>query len=152
MARGDDHRAREVRAALLCRQRVDLLAVLAEPLERLRLLAEDHLRAVLEALLHAEVDELLAEDLRVSGDVVDVLLRVRRRDLAPELLKALHDPHRRVAMSRVVGRGQPDRARAEDRDVDDVAGFAHAVMLTAPWLSTAPLRSRSYWGRFEMRT
>jgi hypothetical protein len=62
------------------------------------------------ALLDAEVDELLAEDLRVPGDVVDVLLRVGRRDLAPELLEALDDAHGRVAVAGVVGGGEPDRA------------------------------------------
>ena len=43
-------------------------------LERLHFLAEVNLRAVLQALLGAELDELRAEDLRVTGDVVDVLL------------------------------------------------------------------------------
>src|SRR4029079_12437229 len=81
--------------------------------------AQADLGAVLETLLGAEVDELRPLDLRVPGDVVDVLLRVDRRDLAAELLEALDDPDGRVAMARVIGGGEPDRAGSEDRYVDD---------------------------------
>ena len=116
---GDDDRSRQVGPALLRRQRQELLAVLADALERLRLLAEDHLGAVLETLLDAEVDERLPEDLRVPGDVVDVLLRIGRRDLPAELLEALDDANRPVAVACVVGGSKAGRPRAEDRDVDD---------------------------------
>src|SRR4029079_1241515 len=64
--------------------------------------------------------------LRVPGDVVDVLLRVDRRDLAAELLEALDDPDGRVAMARVIGGGEPDRAASEDRYVDDAVS-AHGA-------------------------
>src|SRR5207245_1807475 len=88
-------------------------------LEGLRLLAEDDLRAVLKALLGAHVDELLSQDLRVPGDIEDVLLGIGRRHLSAELLEALDDAHRRVAVPGVVRGGQPDGARAEDGDVDE---------------------------------
>ena len=95
---------------------------------RLHLLAQAHLGAVLEALLGAELDEPRAEDLRMAGDVVDVLLGVDRRDLAAELLQALDDPDGRVPVAGVVRGREPDGARSEDGDVDD-AVLAHGAML-----------------------
>src|SRR5207302_4659863 len=80
--------------------------------------SENHLRAVLEALLGTELDELLPEDLRMPGNVVDVLLGIRRRDLTAELLQALDDPDRCIAMPRVVRGGEPHGAGAENRDVN----------------------------------
>jgi hypothetical protein len=47
-----------------------------------------------------------------------VLLGIGRRHLPAELLEALDDPHRRIAVAGVVGSGEPDRTRAENRDVD----------------------------------
>src|SRR5919201_1164704 len=81
----DDQRAAQVRPPLVRRDREQLLAVLAQTLERLTLLAEQDLRLVLEPLLRAELDESLSLDLRMAGDVVDVLLRIDRRDLAADL-------------------------------------------------------------------
>ena len=121
---GDDQRAREVRAALVGADREQLLAVLREALERPHLLAEVDLRAVLQALLRAELDQLGALDLRVAGDVVDVLLRIDGRHLAAELLEALDDPHRRVAVAGVVRGGETGGPGAEDGDVDE-AVVAH---------------------------
>jgi hypothetical protein len=103
---GDDQRAGEVRPALVGADREQLLAVLAQALERLNLLAEMHLGPVLEALLGAELDERRPLDLRMAGDVVDVLLRVDRRDLTAELLEALDHPHRGVAVACVVRGGE----------------------------------------------
>ena len=97
---GDDQRARDVWAALVGADREQLLAVLAHALEALHLLAEPHLGAVLQALLGAELDQLRAEDLRMARDVVDVLLGVDGGDLAAELLEALDDPNRGVAVAR----------------------------------------------------
>jgi hypothetical protein len=84
---GDDDRAREVGVPGVRREGENLLAVLAQALERARLLAEHDVGAVLEALLRTEIDELLAENLWVAGHVVDVLLRIRRCDLAADLLE-----------------------------------------------------------------
>jgi hypothetical protein len=89
----------------------------------------ENLRPVLQALLGAELDELRAEDLRVTGDVVDVLLGVDRRHLAAELLEALDHPHRRVAVTGVVGSRETGRARAQDGDVDDAVSAQGAVSL-----------------------
>ena len=83
-----------------------------------------HLRAVLQTLLGAAVDELLGEDLRVAGDVVDVLLRVDGRDLSAELLEALDDANGRVAMTRVVRGRETARAGTEDGDVDDASPWS----------------------------
>ena len=116
---GDDDRARKVGAARLRRQREVLLPVLIDELESLRLLAEDDLRAVLEALLGAHLDELLPEDLRMPGDVEHVLLGIGRGHLTPELLEALDDPNRRIAVPCVIRSREPDGARAQDRDVDE---------------------------------
>ena len=99
----------------------ELLAVRPTPREVRHLLVEEDLGAELEALLDAEVDERLALDLRVPGDVVDVLLRVDGRDLAAELAEALDDPHGRVAVPGVVRGSEPDGAGADDGDVDDVS-------------------------------
>ncbi len=71
-----------------------LLAVRSTRSSVAHLLAEEDVGAVLEPLLGAEVDERLALDLRVAGDVEDVLLRVDGRDLAAELLEALEDARR----------------------------------------------------------
>src|SRR5262249_7310618 len=68
MAGGDDQRPAQIRAALVGRDREELLAVLAQALEALDLLAEQHFGAVLEALLRAKLDERLAQDLRVACD------------------------------------------------------------------------------------
>ena len=126
VAGGDDQRAGEVGAALVGADREELLAVLAHAFQRLHLLAEQHLGAVLEPLLGAELDQLRAEDLRVAGDVVDVLLRVDRGDLAAELLEALDDSNRGIAMAGVVRSRQARRACSEDGDVGD-AVIAHGV-------------------------
>ena len=75
-----------------------LLAVGADPLEVLDLLVEEDLGSELEALLDAEVDERLALDLRVAGDVVDVLLGIDGGHLAAELAEALDDPDGGVAV------------------------------------------------------
>src|SRR6185437_16002575 len=129
VAGGDDQRARQVRATLFGADREQLLAVLAQALERPHLLAEPDVGAVLEPLLRAELDERRPLDLRVAGDVVDVLLGVDRRDLAAELLEALDDPDRGVAVAGVVGGREAGRARAQDRDVDDAVSAQGAVSL-----------------------
>ena len=114
----DDDRAREVRAALVGRDRPQLLAVALDALERLDGLAQQRLGAVLQPLLDHAVDVLLAVDLREAGDVEDVLLGVDRGDLAAELLEALDDAAARLAMAGVV-RGREARGPgADDRDVD----------------------------------
>ena len=117
--RHDQHAGRE-RLALVGGEDEVLLAVDADALEVLHLLAEEDLGPELEALLDAEVDERLAQDLRMAGDVVDVLLRVDGGDLAAELTEALDDPDGGVAVPGVVGRREPDGAGADDGDVDDV--------------------------------
>src|SRR5205807_10264400 len=65
VAGGDDQRAGEVLAALVGREPQDVPVAL----ERLRLFAETDVGAVLQSLLGAEVDELLAQDLRLPRDV-----------------------------------------------------------------------------------
>ena len=54
-----------------------------DALESLTSLSQVHVGPELEALLDAEVDERLALDLRVPGDVVDMLLGVDGGDLPP---------------------------------------------------------------------
>src|SRR5919204_386545 len=119
VACGDDQRTAEIRPALVRRDGQQLLAVLAEPLEGLHLFAEQHLRPVLQALFGAEVDERLALDLRVAGNVEDVLLGIDGSDLPTDLLQALDDPDGGVAVSRVVRGRQAGGAGPENRDVDD---------------------------------
>ena len=62
--------------------------------------------AELEPLLDTELDEILALDLRVARDVVDVLLRIDGGDLAAELAEALDDANGGVAVARVVRGGK----------------------------------------------
>ena len=71
----------------------------------------------------ALIDELLSQDLRVAGDVVDVLLGVDRGYLASQLFEALDDAHGGVTVATVVGRGKPGRPTSDDGDVDDLLGF-----------------------------
>jgi hypothetical protein len=130
--RRDDERAAQVRLPRARRDGQELLPVLGDPLERLHLLAQVHRGAPLEALLGAELDEVAAEDLRVAGDVVDVLLGVDRRHLAAELLDRVDDADGRVAVAGVVRGGEPRRARAEDRDVDDAVRPHWVEMVVGP--------------------
>src|SRR5918994_4027536 len=80
--------------------------------------------AELQALFDAEIDELLPEDLRMTRDVIDMLLGIDGRDLAAELAEALDDADRRISMARVVSGREPYRARTDDRDVADA--LAHS--------------------------
>src|SRR5262249_50895478 len=128
VTRGDDQRSAQVRTALVGRDREHLLAVLAQPLQALDLLAEQNLGAVLRALLRPRLYQRLTLDLGVAGDVVDVLLGIDSRDLPAELLEAFDDPHRGIAMACVIRGRQARWAGAEDRDVGDVA---HGPMLDA---------------------
>ena len=93
-------------AALVGRESPQLLAVDLDALERLDVLAQKHLGAVLQPLLDHAVDVLLAVDLREPGDVEDVLLGIHRRDLAAELLEALDDAAARLAVAGVVRGGE----------------------------------------------
>ena len=101
---GDDHHAREIGVALVGRgARAGPRRSRSPARASLPLLAQAHVGPVLEALLGAHVDELLAEDLREAGDVVNVLFRVGRSHLAADLLERLDDADRPVAMPDVVG-------------------------------------------------
>ncbi len=108
-----------VRVSIVLPDAVAIVWRLVARRELAHLLAEEDVGAELEALLGAEVDERLALDLRMAGDVVDVLLRVDGRDLAAELLEALEDADRRLAMAGVVGSREADGPGADDRDVVD---------------------------------
>ena len=108
VAGGHDQRARADRWPPWVVSVEDLVVPIARALEVAYLLAEVDLGPELEALLDAEVDERLALDLRMPGDVEDVLLGVDGGDLAAELLEGLDDADGRLAMARVVRRRQPD--------------------------------------------
>jgi hypothetical protein len=112
--------------------REHFVAVLLYALERRHLLAEMDVRAKLEALLDTEVDERLALNLWVPGDIEDVLLRVNGRDLAPQLLEALDDADRGIAVAGVVRRSEPDGAAADDRDIADAFGHPTRMLPSAP--------------------
>ena len=141
VAGGHDQRPREELLARLRRQSEELLAVLRDAREIGDLFVEMDVGAELEPLLDAEVDEILAPDLRVAGDVVDVLLGIDRGDLAAELAEALDDANGRVAMARVVGGREADRACADDGDVAD--SFAHACLDATRGEENASASSRS---------
>jgi hypothetical protein len=80
--------------------------------------------AELQALFHAEVDELLTEDLGMARDVVDVFLGIDGGDLAAELAEALDDADRRVAVACVVRGRKSYRPRADNRDVADAVAHS----------------------------
>src|SRR5215211_3915205 len=88
---GDDEGAREEAPARLRRQAEHLLAVLADPREIGHLLVAVDVGPELVAGRDAEVEERLAKDLRMPGDVADVLLRVDGGYLAAEVPEALDD-------------------------------------------------------------
>ena len=115
VTRRDDQHAGRERLALVGGEDQLLLAVDPDPLEILHLLVQEDLGAELEALLDTEVDEGLALDLRVAGDVVDVLLRVDGSHLAAELAEALDDPDGGISMPCVVRDSEPNGAGADDR-------------------------------------
>ena len=106
-----------VRVSIVFPEAVEIVKISSPEIELAHLLAQQKVGAVLEALLGAEVDERLALDLRMAGDVVDVLLGIDRRDLAAELLEAFEDADGRLAMPGVVGGREPDGPGADDRDV-----------------------------------
>src|SRR6185437_8245190 len=108
-----DQRTREELLARLRGQEQELLTILRHPREIRDLLVEVDVGAELEPLLDAEVDEFLALDLGVSGDVVDVLLGIDRGHLAADLAEALHDADTRVPVARVVGGSEAHGARAD---------------------------------------
>ena len=100
-----------------------MLLAAADALEVLHLLGEEDLGAELEALLDAEVDERLALDLRMAGDVVDVLL-VDRGHLAAELAEA-STIRTEARGARVVRGGEAD-------------GPAPMMVMSTTWWSLKP--------------
>ena len=76
---------------------------------------------LLEALLAQLVHQVLGDDPREAGNVVDPLLRVERRELAAELRQRVDDPRAGLAHPGPERRDQADRSGADHRDVADLA-------------------------------
>ncbi len=85
------------------------------------LLAETHIRLVAHRLLIHLLDQILGEDLRKAGNIVDVLFRVDGGQCAAWFFQGVDDQGTSLAHSRIEGREQAGRASANDRDVVDIA-------------------------------
>src|SRR5690606_33580276 len=88
----DDHGAAEVAALVGGQDEVSVF-----PRQVLDLLAEANLGSELEALLDEVGGEVPGRDPREAADVVDVLLRVERRELAAEFGQRIDDARRHAA-------------------------------------------------------
>src|SRR5690348_7620920 len=135
-----DHRAR-AGADAVARRYVGVAGA-GDDLVLLRFLSEEVRRLVLRRLRDQSVDQLTTGDHRQPGDVVDLLLRVHRADLAAELAQRVDDCHREPARAGVVRGEQADRPRSDDEDVDRIdlgghdgapAAAGAASRLSAPW-------------------
>ena len=148
---GHDHRPREQRLAVRGVQRDRLVVAV---LDRVDHGAQPDVRRVLQRLVGELVDQRLAVDLGEAGDVEDVLLGIDRADLAAELLERLDDPYRRVAMPAVVRGGKTRRATPDHRDVNDLVGVSHRLLLVRGrrvWIQTLPFRPCARAGRQNTR-
>ena len=72
---------------------------------------------LLDRLLAQLLDEVLGDDPREPGHVVDPLLGIERRELAPELGQRVHDPRAGLAHAGPERRDHPDRPGTDDGDV-----------------------------------
>jgi len=81
-------------------------------------LVEVHRRPKLRGLLSERLNQVFGQNLRESGDVEDVLLGVKRRELAAKLRQRIddlraHAPHASIKPCEKTG-----RPAADDRDID----------------------------------
>jgi len=74
---------------------------------------------LLERLVPKHLDEILGEQLRVSGHVEDPFLRIQRRQLPAELGERVDDPRVGLAHPCPEGGAQPDRTGTDHSDVAD---------------------------------
>src|ERR1035437_2465207 len=118
-AAGDDDRSgRDLDAGTGLDDKQVWLAVAGNPVQLLRLLAEQIEGVVRCGLLGEVADQLTPRDRREAGDVEDLLLGVHRADLATDLAQRIDHGHREPTDAGVVGAEQPDRARAHYQQVD----------------------------------
>jgi hypothetical protein len=75
---------------------------------------------LLDRLLAQLVDEVLRDDPRVAGHVVDPLLGVERGELTAEVRQRVDDLRAGLAHARPEGGDQAHRPGADDRDVADL--------------------------------
>jgi hypothetical protein len=110
---GDDHRARAQLAAVGVQHHE---VVLVGDALRRGLEVHRHVE-LLERLLTKLGDEVGGQDAGMARDVVDPLLRIKRRALPTDVGQRVDDPRRRVAHAGPEGRGQAHGAGPDDRDV-----------------------------------
>src|SRR5688572_22762898 len=87
------------------------------PLERGDILVQVRFVVELVNLLLERLDQVLGEDFCESTNVEDVLLGIKRRQLAAELRQGVHDLRSRSAHPRIKRGEQSRRTAADDRDV-----------------------------------
>src|SRR5438876_1812329 len=116
---GDEHGARRI-GVPVGHHREAGRAVIRSAFEADDLLTEVHRSLPLQRLLRHAAHQVLGEDLRKSGNIEDVLLRIERRELAADLVERIDQATRGAAHPGVKGAEQSRRAGADDRDIFDV--------------------------------
>src|ERR1035437_6320602 len=118
-AAGDDDRAgRDLDASTGLDDKQVWLAVAGNPVQLLRLLAEQVEGVIRCGLLGEVADQLTPRDSRETGDVEDLLLGVHHADLATNLAQGVDHGDLEPTDAGVVGAEQPDRARADYQQVN----------------------------------
>src|SRR5205823_11281532 len=80
-------------------------------------------------LFHQRSDQILGEHLRYAGDVEDVLLGIKRRELAAGVGECVDDLRRYSAHARIKKSKESRRPSAEDRNVFDL--LSHSLTFAA---------------------
>ena len=84
--------------------------------------AQAEIRAELGSLLGHFGGQLLGEDLGKAGHVVNVLLGIKRGELAAEVVKAVDNSNRHAAQSGIERSKEAHRPAANNRDVNSLHG------------------------------
>src|SRR2546425_6416821 len=90
---------------------------------------------ILHGLLYQIRDEVFAQYLGEAGHVIDELVRVQGRDLAPEIRLAVDHLGSESPEAGVVRGEQPSGARADDRQIIKFIGCHYGI----PPSTTTPL-------------
>ncbi len=118
---GDNQRP----APMLCPVGEDPEALLPGRRQLLDALAKTDCWPTRHGLFDQVPDEILRQDLREAGHVIDILLRIGGRELSAELGQAVDDLGGEAPEAGIVGGEQAGRSTADDRNVMQVARLRH---------------------------